>query len=266
MKRGLTHGVLCPNTKILLDRARVSSIEKGEIFMVKLSGKKDSTLFWGIIFILGYCAYPLFLLSLKPNYLFMKKFLVLIITGCLLVPALHAQDGKDQPQSFGVSFFLNDFTTAANIRTTSLNTVLNQKTFGKIGEMSAGFAVNYFKQMRPRISSSAYLGVSSMRYPMPGRTITKGSMLVELSASLNLMMTTDEYYVQPYLMLGVGGHKFGPHYGVFLPAGLGVKFNIFEEANVFLTTSYRVPVSTETANYHFQHAIGVAAPLHGKKK
>ena len=196
----------------------------------------------------------------------MKKFLLLIITGCLLVPALNAQDGKGLPQSLGLSFFLNDFTSAANIRTTSLNTVLNQKTFGKVGEMSAGFAVNYFKQMRPRMNYSAYLGVSSMRYPMPGRTITKGSLLVEASASLNLMMTTDEYYVQPYLMIGVGGHKYGPHYGAFLPAGLGLKLNIFQDANVFVTTSYRVPVTTETANYHFQHAIGVAAPLLGKKK
>lgn len=196
----------------------------------------------------------------------MKKFLLLIITGCLLVPTLNAQDGKGLPKSLGISFFLNDFATANNIRTTSLNTVLNQKTFGKISEMSAGLAVNYFKQMRPRMNYSSYLGISSMRYPMPGRTITKGSLLVEFSTSLNLMMTTDQFYVQPYLMVGVGGHKYGPHYGLFLPTGLGLKFNIFEDANVFVNCSYRVPVTTETANYHFQHAIGVATRLFDKKK
>lgn len=196
----------------------------------------------------------------------MKKYLLLVSAGVFLLTAsAFAQDAKDLPKSFGVSFFLNDFATAAKIRTTSLNTVVNEKSFSRIGEMSAGLAVNYFKQMQPRMSYAASLGLSGMRYPMPGRNITKSSMLVDFSATLNMMMTTDEYYVQPYLMLGVGGHKYGPHYGAYLPAGLGLKLNIFEEANIFVTSTYRVPVTTETANYHFQHAIGIAAPL-GKKK
>ena len=196
----------------------------------------------------------------------MKKYLLLAITGTFLfATSIFAQDAKGLPKSFGVSFFLNDFATAARIRTTSLNTVVSEKSFSRVGEMSAGLAVNYFKQMQPRMSYAASLGLSGMRYPMPGRNITKSSMLVDFSATLNLMMTTDEYYVQPYLMLGVGGHKYGVHYGAYLPAGLGLKLNIFEDANVFVTSTYRVPVTTETANYHFQHAIGIAAPL-GKKK
>jgi OOP family OmpA-OmpF porin len=196
----------------------------------------------------------------------MKKCLLLVITGTfVLATSTFAQDAKDMPKSFGVSFFLNDFATAARIRTTSLNTVLNEKTFSQVGEMSAGLAVNYFKQMQPRMSYATSLGLSGMRYPMPGRNITKSSMLVDFSATINMMMTTDDYYVQPYLMLGVGGHKYGPHYGAYLPAGLGLKLNIFDQANIFVTSTYRVPVTTETANYHFQHAIGVAAPL-GKKK
>jgi len=196
----------------------------------------------------------------------MKKYLLLAISGTFLfATSTFAQDAKGLPKSFGVSFFLNDFATAARIRTTSLNTVVSEKSFSRVGEMSAGLAVNYFKQMQPRMSYAASLGLSGMRYPMPGRNITKSSMLVDFSATLNLMMTTDEYYVQPYLMLGVGGHKYGVHYGAYLPAGLGLKLNIFEDANVFVTSTYRVPVTTETANYHFQHAIGIAAPL-GKKK
>ena len=196
----------------------------------------------------------------------MKKYLLLVIAVVtIFATTTFGQETGAAPKSLGVSFFLNDFTTAAKIRSTSLNTVVNEKTFGQIGEMSAGLAVNYFKQLQPRLSYAASLGLSGMRYPMPGRNITKSSMLVDFSATLNMMMTTDEYYVQPYLVLGVGGHKYGVHYGAYLPAGLGLKLNIFEDANIFVTSTYRVPVTTETANYHFQHAIGVAAPL-GKKK
>jgi hypothetical protein len=194
----------------------------------------------------------------------MKKFL-LFVAFASTVSYLQAQDNQKGSETFGVSFYLNDFATASRIRTTSLNTVIADKKFSLIGEMSAGLSVNYSKQMRPNTTFAASLGLSSMRYPMTGRVITKNSSLVEFSAALNFMMNTDEYYVQPYLTLGVGGHKYGPHYGAFIPAGLGLKLNIFNEANIFITSNYRVPVTNETASYHFQHMIGVAAPI-GKKK
>lgn len=194
----------------------------------------------------------------------MKKFLLLVAFAST-VSFVQAQDNQKGAQTFGVSFYLNDFATASRIRTTSLNTVIAQKTFSRIGEMSAGLAVNYAKQIRPNTSFAASLGISGMRYPMTGRVINNSRSLLEFSAALNFMMTTDEYYVQPYLTLGVGGHRYGPHYGAFIPAGLGLKLNIFSEANLFITSNYRVPVTNETASYHFQHMIGVAAPL-GKKK
>lgn len=194
----------------------------------------------------------------------MKKFLYLIIAGCLLISSAQAQDSKPLAKSIGFSFFLNDFASAQRIRSTSLNQVINDKTFARMAEMNSGFAVNYYKQMRDRMSFNASLGISGLRYPMPGRNITKNGTLMEFSATINAMMTTSDYYVQPYLVLGVGAHKYGVHYGAFMPAGLGLKLNILGDASVVVTSTYRVPVTTETANYHFQHSIGIAAPL-GKK-
>jgi outer membrane protein OmpA-like peptidoglycan-associated protein len=78
-------------------------------------------------------------------------------------------------------------------------------------------------------------------------------------------MTTDQYWVQPYISLGVGGHIFGPYYGAFIPLGVGMKVNLFEEMNLFLLSTYRTPVTKETANYHFQHSVGFAGNI-GKKK
>ena len=194
----------------------------------------------------------------------MKKFLNLMIAGCLLISSAQAQDSKPLAKSIGFSFFLNDFASAQRIRSTSLSQVINDKTFARMAEMNSGFAVNYYKQMRDRMSFNASLGISGLRYPMPGRNITKNGTLMEFSATINAMMTTSDYYVQPYLVLGVGAHKYGVHYGVFMPAGLGLKLNILGDASVVVTSTYRVPVTTETANYHFQHSIGIAAPL-GKK-
>jgi lipoprotein-anchoring transpeptidase ErfK/SrfK len=79
-------------------------------------------------------------------------------------------------------------------------------------------------------------------------------------------MTTEQYWVQPYIIAGVGAHKYRSYYGAFLPLGLGLKVNFFDEAYLFINSTYRVPVTTETANYHLQHSIGVAGALSKKKE
>ena len=77
-------------------------------------------------------------------------------------------------------------------------------------------------------------------------------------------MTTEKYWVQPYIIAGIGGHKYKYFYGAFLPVGLGVKVNFWDEAHLFVTSTYRVPITLETSNYHLQHSIGIAGAL--KKK
>jgi hypothetical protein len=191
----------------------------------------------------------------------MKKILFFSFICLLGIGSLNAQENGQATRSLGFSFFLNDFTTANRIRTTSLNTVVNDKSFAEIGEMNAGVAVNYFKSIGSKLNMAASLGFSGIRYPMPGRNIANRGLLIEFSATMNMMMISDEYKVQPYLVLGVGGHKFQQHFGAFIPAGLGLKLNLFDDSNLFVTSTYRVPVTTETANYHFQHAIGIATPL-----
>ncbi|MGB3007501.1 MAG: thrombospondin type 3 repeat-containing protein, partial [Chitinophagaceae bacterium] len=195
----------------------------------------------------------------------MKKIISVLFALYLLVPASFGQNEEIRPKALGVSFFLNDFVTPQRIRTTSLSQVLADKKFAKMREMNAGLAVTYFKGIGKHVDIAASLGGSFMRYPMPGRTFLNNNLLLETNASLNLKMTTEAYWLQPYLSLGVGAHKYRSYYGAFLPLGVGMKVNLFDEAHLFITSTYRVPVTTETANYHFQHSLGIAGSL-GKKK
>ncbi len=197
----------------------------------------------------------------------MKKILSAFFALCLLVPTAHAQkeDHRRQP-AIGISFFLNDFVTADRIRTTSLNTVLSDKSWAKMKEMSPGFAVHYFQGITNHVDFAAMLGGSYINYPMPKKVFSGESFLLEASATVNLKLTTEQYWVQPYLIAGVGAHKYRSYYGAFLPLGLGFKVNFFDEAYLFMNSQYRVPVTTETANYHFQHSIGVAGALRKKKE
>jgi OmpA-OmpF porin, OOP family len=195
----------------------------------------------------------------------MKKILLVLFALYLLVPATFGQSDEIRPKALGVSFFLNDFVTANRIRTTSLTQVFSNKQWARMREMSPGLAITYFKGIKKHIDIAASLGGSFLRYPMPARSFSDNNFLLEATGSVNLKMTTEKYWVQPYISLGVGAHKYRSYYGAFLPLGLGLKVNMFDDAHLFITSTYRVPVITENTNYHFQHGLGIAGRI-GKKK
>jgi OOP family OmpA-OmpF porin len=195
----------------------------------------------------------------------MKKILSAIIALYLLVPAFAQKGEYKRPAAIGISFFLNDFITAEKIRSTSLSKVFADKSWAKMRDMSPGLAVTYFKGLSDHIDFAGSLGGSFVNYPMPGKIFSNDNFLLDINATVNLKMTTEKYWVQPYIIAGVAAHKYRSYYGATLPLGFGMKVNFFDEAHLFVNSTYRVPVITETSNYHFQHGIGIAAVV-GKKK
>lgn len=196
----------------------------------------------------------------------MKKVLYVIALFFMMPTGIEAQTKPVLSKSVGVNFFFNDFVTPQRIRTTSLNQVLADKRFARMREMASGLAVTYLKGLRPHLDMSASLGGSFFNYPMSGRSFTNNSLLLEATASMHFKMTTEDYWVQPYLIAGVSAHKYRSYYGVTLPVGMGFKVNLQDDAHIFVNSTYRVPVTTETANYHLQHSIGVVSSLTKKKR
>ena len=88
--------------------------------------------------------------------------------------------------------------------------------------------------------------------------------MLEGDASLNIKMLGEDYWVSPYAIVGIGASKYRNYYGAFVPLGLGLKVNFFDEANLFFNTQYRVPVTNETSNYHLMYSFGIAGVI-GKK-
>jgi len=194
----------------------------------------------------------------------MKKILLASLVFCLLIPSSYAQDDVRIP-ALGISFFLNDFTTAGRIRSTSLNAVLRDKKWAKLNDMSPGIAITYFKGLRKHLDIAASIGGSFEAYPLKDRPIADQRFLLEATAVGNFKLTSEKYWVQPYFIAGIGAHKYSVYYGAFIPLGLGIKVNILDEAHFFINSEYRVPVTTATASYHFQHSLGIAGII-GKKK
>ncbi|MEI9911692.1 MAG: OmpA family protein [Bacteroidota bacterium] len=197
----------------------------------------------------------------------MKKILAVLLALSAFIPSGFGQDDEIRPAAIGISFFLNDFTTPDRIRTSSLSQVLANKSWAKPKQTSPGLAFSYFKGLRKHIDFAGTLAGSFVRYPFLNRQpFYNDRFLLEGDASLNLKMFSEKYWVSPYLIAGVGGHMYGGKYfGAFLPLGMGLKVNFYDETHLFITSQYRVPVTTGTSSYHFFNQIGLAGSI-GKKK
>ncbi|MGC4034535.1 MAG: OmpA family protein [Chitinophagaceae bacterium] len=197
----------------------------------------------------------------------MKKPLLTLFASTAILSCLFGQqyEYKRQP-ALGISFVMNDFKTAQYIRSNSLTATLRDKQFSKVKDMSPGIAVSYFQGLTNHIDFAGTLIGSFSTVPLADKPNINGdNFLLEADASANFKMTTERYWVQPYLSAGAGIGMYKSYYSAFIPLGVGLKVNLFDEAAVFITSQYRIPVTTETNTYHFVHSVGIAGNI-GKKK
>jgi hypothetical protein len=196
----------------------------------------------------------------------MKKLLLFVFAFSLLAVDSYSQSKSYiRPAALGISFNLVDYTTAERIRNTSLTSVLNNKQAAEIREMSPGISLSYFQGLTNHIDFAGSVLGAFAQVDLPNNNGTGDEFLFEADASVNLKMFSDQYFFTPYLSAGVGFSSYNKQKGAFIPLGGGLKFNLFNEAAVYITTQYRVPLNTETGGYHFVHGIGISGIL-GKKK
>lgn len=196
----------------------------------------------------------------------MKQLLVSLFAVIFIAPAVYSQDDEIRSEELGISFNLYDFKTAQLIRTTSLSAVIRDKQFGKIKNMSPGLGIHYFKGLKKHIDFAGSLSASSLDMPLPNRPDNGiDRLLLQAEAMVHLKAVSDHYWIQPYMIGGFGAQKYYLYYGAYIPLGVGLNINFFNEGRFFINSTYRVPITTSAVNYHFMHAFGIAA-LIGKKK
>ncbi|MES1220538.1 MAG: OmpA family protein [Bacteroidota bacterium] len=196
----------------------------------------------------------------------MKKILLVALAIYFLLPVSFGQKTDYiRPSAFGFSLFMNDFITPQRIRSSSLSQVINNKQFAKFKDLTPGVSLSYFKGLTNHIDFAGTLGGSFVTVPLENKPISGDNFLLEADASANFKMTTEKYFLQPYLIAGVGAGMYKNYFSAFVPLGMGLKVNFFEDASMFITSQYRIPVTTETNAYHFVYSIGIAGRV-GKKK
>jgi outer membrane protein OmpA-like peptidoglycan-associated protein len=197
----------------------------------------------------------------------MKNLLASVIAICSLLSSVYSQTKSPIRQSaIGISFSLTDFVTASRIRTGSLTQVINKKQLAKFREMSPGIGISYYKGLLSHIDFAATLNGTFLDYPFRNRApFSNNNFLLEGDASANFKLMTEDYWLIPYASAGIGAHMYKVYYGAFIPIGIGVRINLFDEAGININSQYRIPVNYETSNYHFYHSFGVYGII-GKKK
>lgn len=192
----------------------------------------------------------------------MKKFLSVFFIGFLFYSVSFGQrPSYKQPATIGIHFLFNDFETAAAIRSSSLSSVIKDKTYGKLKDMSQGLALSFGKGLSETFDFSSTIAGSFLSYPFEDRPESGSDyLLIEGDASIRGKMLSDKYWFVPYLQVGVGVFKYQGYWGTFIPAGVGIQISFFGEAYLQINSQYRIAV-TESASYHFVHSIGLVGNI-----
>ena len=196
----------------------------------------------------------------------MMKQLIFIFLLCFSIGKLFGQDPDEKkPSTLVFHSFYNDFTTAQQIRTSSLKNVLDNHLWSKLGQMQMGFGVNYMKGINKNLDFVSTLDGSSTDYLYKNATTNgKSAFLLDANAAVNLKLLSDRHKIVPYLSGGAGFSMYQSKSGFYLPVGAGLQFNLINEAFVFTNFQYRKGL-TSFVNNHFQYSVGVGTSI-GKKK
>ena len=195
----------------------------------------------------------------------MKQLIVSLLAALIIAPVINGQEDEIRSHELGVSFNLYDFKTAELIRTTSLNAVIRDKQFGE--EMSIGLGFHYFKGLSKHIDFGGSIHAAYAYQTLPDKPVDGNDrFLLQVEGTGQFKMVTDKYWFQPFLIGGFGAQKYYVHYGAYIPLGVGLNVNFFNEGRLFINSTYRVPITTGTVNYHFMHAFGISGRITKKKE
>jgi len=197
----------------------------------------------------------------------MKKITLVTFAAMIGFASFSQTNSLKKRPALGVSFSMKDFNTPALIKATSFSNVLNDKKWTELSKMTPGLTVSYFEGLTNNIDFMARLNGCFVDYPFKANTATpsgQDKFLLDLDASLNFKLLTDNYFLVPYISAGLGTSMYDlKHFAAYFPVGAGLQFNLGSET--FLHVQYTDNVSvTDLATDNFGYRLGFVSPLTDK--
>lgn len=196
-----------------------------------------------------------------------KLILSLVVISAICSNAQTSTPNYKKRPSLAVHFILNDFKTAEAIRKSSFGSVLNDKNWSRISQMTPGLGLQYLEGLCDHVDFASSLQISFLDYPFENKKSTgSDDMLLEADAAVNLKLLKDNYILVPYVTAGLGASMYKSYFSAYMPLGVGFQFNLGNsDAFLFTNAQYRVPV-TDLASYHFNYSIGFASSIKAGKQ
>lgn len=190
----------------------------------------------------------------------MKK-TILSILVLIVGTSTYAQSDYKKPASLAVHFFLNDFQTAADIRSQGLGNVVRDKQWVRTRRMIPGVALSYIKGLSNKIDLAVTASGCFGEYPVPNKLVVNAEkFMIDVAATANLKLLSDKYYINPFITGGLGASSYKRYFSAFIPIGVGMQIKIVDDIYFMANSQYRIAV-TENGAYHLYHSFGIAAPI-----
>lgn len=193
------------------------------------------------------------------------KRIVLFVFAVALFQAGFAQSKSSNKKSrqLGIQFTGHDFETPADLKSKGMSFVLTDKQWSSVDRKRVGMAITYTEGLNDKFDFNARLGMSDVDYTLSNKPYASSAgskTYFELDANLFMKLLTDDHIVSPFLSLGAGASAWKGYYAAYIPAGVGLQFNVFDETFFTIQSQYRMPVTGNAANNLF-FSIGVSAVL-----
>ncbi|QKJ30604.1 OmpA family protein [Mucilaginibacter mali] len=194
------------------------------------------------------------------------KAIIWLAAMCLSAD-LQAQDSaRAKPSTLLFHVFYNDFPTAQLIRTTSLNNALNSGQWKRLADMQMGAGLSYMRGVTKKIDFAGTIDASYTDYLFKNGTNNGSSQfLLDVATTFNARLLNDRHIFNPFLTSGLGASLYTGKAGFYIPAGVGLQANVFNQAFALLGLQYRKSIGG-FVNDHFNYSIGIGFSLSHKKR
>jgi hypothetical protein len=194
----------------------------------------------------------------------MKRIFLFVFAMALFLAGFsQSKSSYKKIRQLGIQFTAHDFETPADLNSKGMSFVLSDNQWSNFDRKKVGMAITYTKPLNENLDFNARMGMSNVEYTLsnkPYASSNGSSTFFELDANLFMKLLTDDHIVSPFLSIGAGGSAWKGYYAAYIPAGVGLQVNLFDETFFIVQSQYRIPVTGNSANNLF-FSIGVSAVL-----
>ncbi len=196
----------------------------------------------------------------------MKQKLMLFMAAVLIAGSSFAQKkmmaqkrnmnfpSDKKGQLFGLHFNLADFNAPISIQHPNMGIGATS-----IRDMAKGFSLSYWRGLTKKIDFSGKVNAMFADYAANFQNVAgKTEIGIEIEPSIHLRPINDDNLWSPFLTVGLGAGLYTNKIGAFIPAGLGLQFNMNGVTYIFGQANYRYSLTPSKVGDHFLYSLGIA--------